>query len=71
MAGEKQLTVAELVDGVMPCIKAKQYSETYIKGSSRYSTECFPIAKIMRNNTSLQNLHSNSFWNATAFRPEP
>ena len=32
MAGEKQLTVAELVDGVMPCIKAKQYSETYIKG---------------------------------------
>lgn len=32
MAGEKQLTVAELVEGVMPCIKAKQYSETYIKG---------------------------------------
>ena len=32
MAGEKQLTVAELVDGVIPCIKEKQYSETYIKG---------------------------------------
>ncbi len=32
MAGEKKLTVAELVDGVMPCIKAKQYSEAYIKG---------------------------------------
>ena len=32
MAGEKQLTVAELVDGVMPCIKAKQYSESYISG---------------------------------------
>ena len=32
MDESKKLTVAELVDGVMPCIKAKQYSESYIKG---------------------------------------
>ena len=32
MDGEKQLTVSELVDGVMPCIEAKQYSESYING---------------------------------------
>lgn len=32
MDGEKHLTVVELVDSVMPCIKAKQYSESYIKG---------------------------------------
>ena len=32
MEGEKRLTVSELVDGVMPCIKAKRYSEVYIRG---------------------------------------
>ncbi len=32
MDGEKRLTVSELVEDVMPCIKAKQYSETYISG---------------------------------------
>ncbi len=32
MDEEKRLTVSELVEGVMPCIKAKQYSEIYISG---------------------------------------
>lgn len=32
MQEEKRLTVSELVDGVMPCIKAKQYSECYVSG---------------------------------------
>ena len=32
MDGEKQVTVAELIDGVMPCIAAKQYSDDYING---------------------------------------
>lgn len=32
MDGEKRITVSELVEGVMPCIEAKQYSETYING---------------------------------------
>lgn len=32
MNKEKQMTVFELVDNVMPCIKAKQYSESYISG---------------------------------------
>lgn len=32
MDGGKQLTITELVDGVMPCIKAKQYSNSYING---------------------------------------
>ena len=32
MEGEKRLTVSELVQGVMPCIQAKQYSKSYING---------------------------------------
>ena len=32
MEGENRLTVSELVEGVMPCIRAKHYSETYISG---------------------------------------
>ena len=32
MSKEKQMTVFELVDNVIPCIKAKQYSENYISG---------------------------------------
>ncbi len=28
----KRLNVSQLIDGVMPCIKAKQYSESYING---------------------------------------
>lgn len=32
MDGENRLTVIELVDSVMPCIKTKQYSESYIEG---------------------------------------
>ena len=32
MNKEKQMTIFELVDNVMPCIKAKQYSESYING---------------------------------------
>ncbi len=32
MEEEKRFTVSELVDGVMPCIKAKRYSEVYING---------------------------------------
>jgi len=32
MEGEKRLTVSELVEGITPCIKAKQYSESYISG---------------------------------------
>lgn len=32
MEGEKRLTNLELVEGVIPCIRAKQYSETYISG---------------------------------------
>ena len=32
MSEIKPLTVSQLIDGVMPCIKAKQYSENYING---------------------------------------
>lgn len=32
MNKEKQMTIFELVDNVMPCIKAKRYSESYING---------------------------------------
>ena len=32
MSEEKQVTVSELIEGVMPCITAKQYSENYVKG---------------------------------------
>lgn len=32
MEQEKQLTVSELVEGVIPCIKAKHYSKDYIRG---------------------------------------
>lgn len=32
MVGEKQLSVADLVNGVMPCIEAKKYSDCYIDG---------------------------------------
>lgn len=32
MDGENQLTVTELIDGIMPCITAKQYSDGYITG---------------------------------------
>ena len=32
MDGEQQLTVIDLVNGVLPCITAKQYSDNYING---------------------------------------
>lgn len=32
MFEEKQLTVRELVDGVIPCITAKNYSDNYVRG---------------------------------------
>jgi len=32
MTEEKQQTVSELVDGVIPCITAKQYSDSYVNG---------------------------------------
>lgn len=32
MSEIKSMTVSQLIDGVMPCIKAKQYSESYING---------------------------------------
>lgn len=32
MSEIKPLTVSQLIDGVMPCIKSKQYSESYING---------------------------------------
>ena len=32
MSEEKRLTISELVEGVMPCIVAKRYSENYVKG---------------------------------------
>lgn len=32
MDGEQRLTVMDLVNGVLPCIEAKQYSDNYVKG---------------------------------------
>ena len=32
MAEGKRLTVSELIEGVMPCIEAKRYSDSYVKG---------------------------------------
>ena len=61
MEGEKQLTVVELVDGVIPCIKEKQYSETYIKGFQLIFDRLLSYC--------LRNSHNNSFWNAMAFSP--